>query len=105
MLEVLFGVLFGPKKVLFCMKTVRKRYYFELNWYYKVGKTGMDLFHLIQGSYAMESLQEPLGISVKVQDVANEVEQTVNALEGEGHALQTIARSSTAEAGLPPQLC
>ena len=65
----------------------------------------MDLFRLIQGSYAMESLQEPLGISVKVQDVANEVEQTVNALEGEGHALQTIARYSTAEAGLPPQLC
>ena len=33
---------------------------------------------------------------MKVQEVAREVEQTVKVLEGEGHALWTIARSSTA---------
>jgi hypothetical protein len=37
MLEVLFGVLFGPKKVLFCMKSGS-----ELKWYYKAfGNTGL----------------------------------------------------------------
>jgi hypothetical protein len=33
-------------------------------------------------------------LSMKVQEVAKEVEQTVKVLEGEGHAIWTMARSS-----------